>query len=262
MSGASFSRARTWIERAFLLALVLLASAWWMKRRPIAPEAIDPTLLRAPAQTATTRRPFAFEFRGGTVRVKPVAEYSVTGLVMSQNDVESFADIYHDASSVDTKDLCLLWGESLESEDFHWVRVTSGPFTCYFRYPQGIRFEPHDLGNHHLITDDDEMRGRVEAVHAGDQIRIRGLLVDYQMDDWGERWRETSTVRDDEGCEVVFVEDFEVVRPGAPLWHRLYRAGWWSIATLPVLWVILLWLGFPSRAPDAASSAGFRRSQR
>jgi hypothetical protein len=253
MSGAAFSRARTWIERAFLLALVLLAAAWWMTRRPIAPEAIDPALLRAPAQTATARPPFRFEFRGGTVRVKPVAEYGVSGLVMSQNDVESFADIYHDSSSVDTKDLCLLWGRSLESEDFHRVRVTSGPFTCYFRYPQGIRFEPHDLGNHHLITADDELRKRLETVHTGDQVRMRGLLVDYQMDDWGERWRETSTVRKDQGCEVVFVEDFEVVRPGAPLWHRLYRGSWWSIGALPVLWILSLWLGFPARAPGAAN---------
>ena len=69
------------------------------------------------------------------------------------------------------------------------------------------------------------------------------------MEDWGGRWRETSTVRDDDGCEVVFVEDFEVLRAGAPRWHRLYGVSWWLVATLPALWVILLWLGFPARAP-------------
>jgi hypothetical protein len=259
MSGrGGFARARWWIERAFVAALVLLAVSWYMKRRPIAPEAIDPALLLPPAQTDSSRSPFEFEFRGGTVRVRPVAEYAIDGLVVSQNDVESFADIYHDSSSVDTKDLCLLWGRSLESEDFHQVRVSSGPFTCYYRYPEGIRFEPHDLGNHHLISDDDALRARIEAVHTGDQVRVRGLLVDYQMDDWGERWRETSTVRDDDGCEVVFVEALEVLRAGAPRWHRLHRASWWSIATLPGLWGILLWLGFPARAPGAASSAAAR----
>ena len=143
MNGAgAFARARWWVERTLVLALALLATAWYMKRRPIAPEAIEPAMLRPPVQSATESPPFSFEFRGRPVRVKPVAEYALDGLVMSQNDVESFADIYHDSSSVDTKDLCVLWGTSLESDDFHRVRVTNGPFTCYFRYPQGIHFDP------------------------------------------------------------------------------------------------------------------------
>jgi hypothetical protein len=174
--------------------------------------------------------------------VRPVAEYQLTGLVVSHNDVESFADIYHDSTSVDTKDLCLLWGESLETDDFHQVRFSSGPFTCYFRFPSGIRFDPHELSNNHLITDDDVIRRRLESVHVGDQVRLGGLLVDYQMEDWRSFWRETSTVRDDDGCEVIFVETLEVLREGAPLWNRLYRLSWLLIAVLPVAWVALAWL--------------------
>ncbi len=212
----TFARARRWVERALVLALALVAVAWYMKRRPIAPEAIDAALLRPPVQSATARPPFSFEFRGKSVRVKPVAEYALDGLVMSQNDVESFADIYHDSSSVDTKDLCVLWGTSLESEDFHPVRVTNGPFTCYFRYPPGIRFHPQDLANNHLITDDDALRDQASARFiAGDQVRVRGLLVDYQMDDWGSRWRETSTARNDDGCEVIFVEELRGAAAGS-----------------------------------------------
>lgn len=168
---------------------------------------------------------------------------------MSHNDVESFADIYHDSSSVDTKDLCLLWGESLTSEDFHAVEVWNGPFTCYFRYPEGIQFVPHDLANHHLLTADDSIRDRLAEIHRGDQVRLRGLLIDYQMEDWKDFWRETSTVRDDDDCEVLLVESLEVLRAGAPGWHRLHRASGWLLAALPAAWVLLLWLSFPARAP-------------
>ena len=66
-------------------------------------------------------------------------------------------------------------------------------------------------------------------------------------------------MRNDDGCEVIFVEDFEVLRPGAPRWHRLYRASWWLTAALPALWVILLWLGFPARAPGAARPQAIER---
>ena len=182
----ALARARRWVERALVLALALLAVAWYMKQRPIAPEAIDAALLRPPVQSATARPQFSFEFRGSSVRVKPVAEYALDGLVMSQNDVESFADIYHDSSSVDTKDLCVLWGTSLESDDFHQVRVTNGPFTCYFRYPQGIRFRPQDLANNHLITDDDALRGqhrRGPRRRPGPGARPAGRLPDGRLGD-------------------------------------------------------------------------------
>ena len=237
---------RRLVEWTFAVAVVLLGASWLLARRPIAPEAIDPTLLDPPVQSATTRRPFSFEFRGKEVRVRPVAEYSLSGLVMSHNDVESFADIYHDASSVDTKDLCLLSGDSLASEGFQAVEVWSGPFTCYYRYPSGTQFDGRDLGNNHLLTADDAIRERLATVHRGDQVRVRGLLVDYQMSDWQDFWRKTSTVRDDDDCEVVFVEHFELVREAAPLWHGLRRVSLWSLVALPVLWVVLLWLSFPA----------------
>ena len=96
------------------------------------------------------------------------------------------------------------------------MEIWSGPFTCYYRYPPDVRFAPQDLANNHLLTADDSIRDRLGGVHRGDQVRVRGLLVDYQMDDWKDFWRETSTVRHDDGCEVVFVESFEVVREGAP----------------------------------------------
>jgi hypothetical protein len=253
LSRRATAAARRLVAIALAAALVALAASFVMKRRLVEPEAIDPVLLRPPEQGPTTREPFTFTYRGRACRVRPVAEYRLSGLVVSHNDVESFADIYHDTSSVDTKDLCLLWGRSLETSDFHQVDFSSGPFTCYFRYPQGIRFDPKELANNHLITDDDDIRTRLGAVHVGDQVRLAGLLVDYQMEDWRDVWRETSTTRNDDHCEVVFVDRLDVLRQAAPRWHRLYRLCGWLLAALPALYVLLLWLevGPPPRSPGA-----------
>jgi hypothetical protein len=253
--------ARRTVAHGFLAALLLLAASWYAKGRPIAPERIDPALRRDPVQRATSRPPFTFEYAGRACRVRPVAEYELRGLVLSHNDVESFADIYHDASSVDTKDLCVLWGSSLETADFHQVDVSSGPFTCYFRYPSGIRFDPEELANNHLITADPAIRERLAGLHVGDQVAIAGLLVDYQMDDWGTFWRETSTVRDDDDCEVVFVERLEVLRSGAPGWNRAYRASWTLLGALPVVYVVVLWIeAGPPRRAGARAARRARRS--
>ena len=97
---------------------------------------------------------------GRTVRVRPVAEYQLWGLVVSHNDIESVADIYHDSSSIDTKDLCVVWGSNLESGELDKVSFESGPWTCYYRYPEGVRFAGSKMSNNHMITDRESLRFR------------------------------------------------------------------------------------------------------
>lgn len=174
--------------------------------------------------------------------MEPVASYEQWGLVVSHNNIHSVADIYHDSTSVDTKDLCVIWGSNLEGDDFREVEFKSGSWTCYFRYPMGVKFVHHELGNNHLITDDPEVREQIAQVKIGDQIHLKGLLVDYQMDDWESFWRRSSTVRTDSGCEVIFVEDLEVLERGTPGWYTAYRLGKVLIVVLPILYLVVFWL--------------------
>ncbi len=219
-------------------AVGLTGLSWVMKGRLPEPSRIRPEMLVEPIQSPTDEKPFAFEYKGKVCRVRPVAEYELTGVVVSHNNIESFADLYHDSTSVDTKDLCVVWGVNLETTDYRRVNYRSGSFTCYFRYPPGVKFRHRGLGNNHLITDDEGIRDRIADVRVGDQVRLRGLLVDYQMDDWRGFWRETSTVRTDDGCEVVFVESIEVLERATPWWYAGYRAGKWALVLLPVVYLV------------------------
>jgi hypothetical protein len=236
-------------EIAFLLAAALTLVSWLMKGRLPEPREIAPELLTEPVQEPTTSEPFSFDYRGRGCRVRPVARYELAGVVVSHNDIESFADLYHDSSSVDTKDLCVVWGPNLERSDFRRVDYRSGSFTCYFRHPPGVRFSRRGLGNNHLITDSAAVRERIAAVRVGDQVLIRGLLVDYQMEDWRDVWRRTSTVRADDGCEVIFVESIEVLRRGTPGWYRAFRAAGAVTLGLPALYLVLLHRSVRRRAP-------------
>ncbi len=233
---------------ALFLALGLTGVSWLLKGRLPEPSKVLPEMLVEPVQTATSRPPFDFEYKGQTCRVRPVAEYELAGVVVSHNNIESFADLYHDSTSVDTKDLCVVWGQNLETSDYRRVSYRSGSFTCYYRYPPGVRFRKRGLGNNHLITDDASIRDRIADVRVGDQVRLRGLLVDYQMDDWRDYWRETSTVRTDDGCEVVYVESIEVLRAGTPGWYLVFRLAAWAVVLLPVLYLVAT--HFSVRHPD------------
>ena len=72
-------------------------------------------MFRVPEQTEIDDGTFDFTYKGQRVEVEPVADYEMWGLVVSHNNIKSIADIYHDSSSVDTKDLCVVWGDSLRN---------------------------------------------------------------------------------------------------------------------------------------------------
>jgi len=230
---------RRLLGRAILPALGLLALSWWMARRLPAPAALSSELERAPAQGPTETAPFDFRYKGKRCEVRPQAEYELRGLVVSHNDISSLSDIYHDATSVDTRDLCVAWGRNLENGAYLEAEFWSGPFTCYFRTPADLEFDTAGVSNNHLITDRPELRAELEGLHVGDQIRLRGLLVDYRMEDWGDFWRRTSMVRDDTGCEVVFLEELEVLQRNAPGWHATRRVATALLVLLPIGWLAL-----------------------
>jgi hypothetical protein len=74
------------------------------------------------------------------------------------------------------------------------------------------------------------------------------MLVDYSPKS-NPRWvRRTSLNRKDTGngaCEVVFVEDFKIIKQGNPAWHLLFTITLWLTILLAV--VKLYTAIFPSK---------------
>ncbi len=237
------------------LALALLTLVAALNRGDLPPRStLRPELSHLPDQKESDRAPFDFEYRGHTVNVQPVAAYQLHGLVVSHNNIASIADIYHDSTSVDTKDLCVIWGANLERDDYLRVKYWSGPWTCYAQWRDGVVFAGDALSNNHLITSAPALRRQLAGVRVGDQIRFRGLLVNYRVDDWGEYWRRSSTDRTDGGdgaCEVVYFEDLQVLARGTPGWYAAYDLGRLGLLLSVLLWVASFW--FDARHSAAAA---------
>ena len=214
----------------FVVCVLVAGLSWFEKGRLGKPAAMDPSLLREPVQGPTSREPFQFEYMGEVYNVRPFASYEIWGLVVTHNNTEGFGDIYHDATSVDTKDLCMIWGANLQGEDYRHADYWSGSWTCYVKVPAGRFFAMEALSNSHLITDSDDIRERISQVRVGDQVRVSGLLVGYQAESNPGFWRDSSLVRTDTGngaCEVIFVEDLEIIRKGTPLFYLAFTLSLW-----------------------------------
>lgn len=225
-----------------VLAVIATGLAWQRKKSLPALDYVDPTLLREPEQSATQRAGFSFQHSGTLYEVAPVASYDLRGLVVTHNDIDAFWDIYHDESSVDTRDICVVWGDNLTSDDIHSVKFWSTAWTCHFEYPYGKKINAHQVSNNHLITDNPQIRKSIGKLRVGDQVRMRGLLVNYR-EAGSEFWRETSTDRTDSGanaCEVVFVEQLDILKSGNAQWYTLFNMARRSILALIVAKLLLL----------------------
>jgi hypothetical protein len=233
------------------LAAALLGTASWMnKGRLPAGAAILREAQTLPLQTPTERQPFSFSYRGRPYDVRPLADYALTGILVSHNDIGSIADIYHDDDAVDTKDVCVAWGAAAANPELPRVTFSNGPFTCYFKYPGDMDFKNNDVSNNHLLTDDPAVREKVKSLRVGDQIRFKGMLVSYRPADQPDNWRTSSLTRGDTGpgaCEVVFVKELEVLSAGTPGWYNLWRGCLAALFGLPLLKFALTATGVTGR---------------
>jgi len=221
-----------------LLSMLFFVGTWYLKDRLPPRSELRRQLYQEPIQSATRSKPFDFAYRDETYRVNPVADYEIWGLVVTHNDITGFLDITHDKDSVDIKDLCVIWGENITNEDYRDVKYSSGDFTCYWSYNRPMNFLKNKIANNHLLSNDETIRKKIRETRIGDQVHMKGMLVSYSPASNPHWVRNTSLTREDTGnhaCEVVFVEEFEVLHSSNAMVNFLFSASKWLMLLLVVL---------------------------
>jgi hypothetical protein len=209
---------------------------------------IHPSVLQPPFQTDTDLKPFVFQYFGEKYLIEPVQEYEISGLVVSHNNVSSITDAYHTSRSVDFRDLCVVWGQNAKKDLLEQMEFWSAPWTCWTRAktPNAAgRFFPDELSNNHLLARKNEVRERIKSARIGDQVRLRGYLINYRVQGSPDYFRKSSLVRDDTGngaCETIFVEEAEILKTTNSGWRALYTTSRTLsillLVVLPILWIL------------------------
>jgi hypothetical protein len=233
--------------------IFLFSLSWFLKEELPLVDEILPELSQDPVQTQTTRKPFSFSYKETEYQVIPLYDYELWGLVASYNDIRSWFDSYHDADSVDTKDICVIWGKNLKTNDFRDWDIKNTSWTCWFSYDDRSTFFYNQLSNNHLITDNETIRSKINAVQKGSQIHLKGSLVSYAKKGIYDVYcsegkecryaRNSSITREDMGnqaCEVVFVDSLDVLKESTPLLSRLF----WISKNLLFLFLVIRFFAF------------------
>ena len=80
------------------------------------------------------------------------------------------------------------------------------------------------------LPDDGDFAEGLAAVVIGDQVQMRGMLINYHPVGSPDMRRSTSTVRTDKGdgaCEVFLVQDISILARGTPGWYAAWTFGLW-----------------------------------
>jgi hypothetical protein len=128
------------------------------------------------------------------------------------------------------------------------MRFTSGSWTLNMDAKFGTspsrrqeiftNFSPNCISNNHVLPANDRISALIMNAGKGDQIWMKGYLVDYTTPKWEGSWRESSTVRDDRGCEVVYVTDFKIQRKADQGWRTAYEMSKLLMLSSLVLYII------------------------
>jgi len=215
-------------------SLVLIPlSVWHRSELPPAAKML-PALDSDPRQTATSARPFDIGARGLHYTITPRFAYDLSGMVVSTHDAASSSDTFHGEMKdyVNVVDLCVVWGSTAREEIYKEYSFSNNDTFC-FGAPKSEKSRAIDIptmSNNHLVTNSPTLAAELRKVRPGDQVRFAGYLISYsrQIENNGTISRNTSTVRTDTGdgaCEVVYVNEFEILRPYQNQWETGLKAG-------------------------------------
>lgn len=234
----AYQRVFKWI---FLISLLIMAVTYYYKDIFPEPSSYDMNILGDPIQTPTDREPFSITANKQHYSLTPKFDYDLTGVVVTYNDASGLADIWHYdiwKDFINVRDLCVIWGENVNSGIYKNISFTSDSWTCWAAWQDSNItnvFKGTALSNNHLLTDNQRVKQRLLQAEKGDVVHFKGVLTDYQNDDNGAT-RGTSTTRTDTGngaCETVYIDEFNIVKKANPIWHNFYfLSKWMAILSL------------------------------
>jgi hypothetical protein len=235
---------KTLVQLVFLIGLVLLGVGIYQRQLMPDYQTVLASTLKEPIQTNAAKAPFKVTVKGVEYTIKPLADYEITGVIVSRHDTSTFWDYIHKETNdhINVADLCIVWGQNLTSNNYKQLSYSNGQFTCNVSTKSEAiwsAFDQNALSNNHLLTDEAGIAKRVRKFKVGDQVRVKGYLSIYTHTSGMNYERGTSLVRNDSGngaCETIFVTQAELLQPTSSLPHWLRAVGWVVLALSTVAW--------------------------
>jgi hypothetical protein len=236
------SRARL-ISILFAAGSLGLLMSWWNWDQFAEAMVLDPALDEPPRQLKVDEPAFMVHANDFDYRVQPLYNYELTGLVVSFKRFRPGIGLHERWNDyINIADICVVWGDNARDVDLNAFKFWNLEFTCMYstrNQREWERFNPDQLSNNHIVTNDERLKDEIRKLEVGDQIHLRGWLSEYGQP--GGPVRGTSTVRTDTGngaCETIYLSEFTILDSMETGWRKT----WWASLLVLVLALALWWL--------------------
>jgi hypothetical protein len=203
-------------RKLFLLTFVIYLFSYFFSEQLPPMDRIRDELKSEIVQTPIHQNvDFTIEKNGMTYHISPLYDYEMYGLVTTYHDAFSAFSHFHEEAQdyINIKDISTIWGDNVTREDYLRAKFWHGEYTAYVQYDSDVNFNELYFANSHMVTTDPTLQKKIMETKTGDQIYVRGQLIDYEVVGRGHRL--TSTTRDDENdnsCEIIWVTDYEILQ--------------------------------------------------
>lgn len=195
---------------------------------------VQTTLPETAANAEISTKPIQLDYDGQHYTLYPRASYSIEGLIVSEHRSDSSFDLAHarTGDKLNSRDICTVWGRTLAGGVYRDIKFWSGDWTCYYQFndPETAAvFDPTEVSNTHVLAKDPQVRDQLARLEVGDEYRMHGWLVDYELAGVGRR--NTSLARNDTengACEILLVKSVEILRSHNRLFGKIRDIGCWT----------------------------------
>lgn len=237
----------------FLTLLLIFGITFFTRKNVRNVDEIMPEVLNEPIQQEIySKEVIGFDKDGYKYQLTPLYNYEISGLLVSKMNYRIFS--IHKYESVFPMDLCLIWGSNVESGVYknRTVKFSQDCRWCWVNWSGNVNFNLNEMSNNHLLINNKDLESKVKTLMASDQIKIKGKLVNVKANIVGKAgkfnsqsisWK-TSATRTDSGsgaCEVIYVEDIEILKKGNAISYYLFRISFYGLGLL-VIWNVALFL--------------------
>jgi len=193
-----------------------------------------------------------FKKDGYLWQLTPLYDYEINGLVVGRMNYQIFSiDKY---TSLLPIDLGLIWGSNVAGKVYQDKRIKFKQDSrwCWVWWNGDAVFNLDEFSNNHLLTKDKDLSNKVKKVNRGDQIMIKGKLVNIKATPLEDNeisgqntitWMSSTTRKDDGAgaCEIIYVEDIEVLKKGNMLSRFLFWFSFYGLIFI-IIWSIAYFL--------------------
>ena len=167
-----------------------------------------------PIQTAyKADEPITREVKNGHFTLTPVAEYKISGMVVSKEAYSSDWD-----GKISPVDLAIVWGKLAEPEYDSYISYSQRNRWYFYNYKSGSPFDNSYIisrsGNHHIIPANENVHRAIKTIKEKERVVLEGFLVNIKgtYKEQTVTWN-TSLSRTDTGngsCELFYVSKVRI----------------------------------------------------